>query len=504
MVSGWKAWLLLATGALAAGATGFVLVTEVVDPGADVDSSSPRSVQVDGGDEGLVIRALGDSVTAGFGYRNDGMQIGVTDLSYCGTNSADSSCQDPDGVAYPAVFAARQGGSDFENLAESGSTGADWLGEGKALSSTLEDVVEADPDMTVLTIGANPMLQKFLTGGDRFCATTLTATAARTCVQAALVREEVLVRLTRIYATLLATPEDGRNGLVVVFQYPETVPPSALGVRVQLLVEELRSTIEQAAETVREADARKGERLVIADPGPFLEHGCTASEPWILRVDTCIHPNAAGHEQLANVLDGILADRLDPEPPGSGSEEEEYATPGTSCGVTEADAVKTSVPGDRFDSRLGVTRGELACSEIEDLFERYATDTGECERSGAGTCFQQYRGWICVGPTVGAFPRNFSCYREQEVDSGRTEVVGLYAKETTPTVADSHCGDTNEGGGPFEIEANFDCRAARRIARTASSETNYGFLCETEATGIESSRTDCMLDDARVTWINGA
>ncbi len=500
MLSGWKALLAVLGAAGALAGTTFVVVDELIDPGADAPSSG-SGASADG--DGLVIRAVGDSVTAGFGYAPGGEQISVGDLRECLPNPSSRQCQDPAGVAYPARFARRHGGADFENLAVSGSTPADWLGEGRVdLSSQLDGVVEDDPDLTVLTVGANPLLSAFLAGGDRVCATTPFEDDARECVRVALRREQLLPRLARIYATLLNTDPDGRNGLVVVFQYPETHPPSAFGVRTRILVGELRSTIERAANAVREADPDNAGRLIVADPGPFLDHGCLADAPWILRVDSCIHPNFAGHEQMANELEQIFEDRsravVETAPP----KERRFATVGTSCGVSGVENAYTSDPGDAFESRLGVSEGRLPCEKIEALFERYASDRSPCPEHGAGTCWREYGKWRCVAPTYALYPADFTCSAPGDED-GISQIVGLYAKETAAT-AERRCGSTRLGGGPYEIEANFDCQAARRIATSALVSLNFGFLCETERTGLESSRTECRLDGARLKWINGA
>jgi lysophospholipase L1-like esterase len=205
------------------------------------------------------------------------------------------------------VFARMHPGSDFENLAVSGSTPADWVGEGtRPLQATLQAVVGADPDVTALTLGGNPLLQDLLLGGDRPCVAALSREVARACIRRALIREQLVPRLERVYAALLATASDGRRGTVVVFQYPETHPISGLGLQVRVLIEELRAAIEQAAEKVRADDPDRANRLVVAEPGPFLQHQCLSSVPWILRVDSCIHPNAAGHRQLASVLEQAL------------------------------------------------------------------------------------------------------------------------------------------------------------------------------------------------------
>src|SRR5262245_7221207 len=86
----------------------------------------------EGSGSGLVIRAIGDSVTAGFGYADaDGDKFGFSELPFCASRPAHARCQDPDGVAYPARYASRVEDANFVNYAISGATAADWLGEGK-------------------------------------------------------------------------------------------------------------------------------------------------------------------------------------------------------------------------------------------------------------------------------------------------------------------------------------------------------------------------------------
>jgi lysophospholipase L1-like esterase len=502
MLFGWKQFLVLLSAVGAVAGTGYVFVDEVAHPGAN-SRHSGSALSPSSDEDGLVIRAIGDSVTAAFGYSPDGTQISLGEFPHCATQPTDPNCQDAEGTAYPAQFARRHDGSDFRSFAVSGSTPADWLGQGKTdLSSRLDAVVEADPDVTVLTLGANPLLEDFLIGGGRICATTPFKSVARACVRGALRRERLLPRLVAIYTDLLDTPPEGRNGLVVVFQYPETHPPSAFGVRTTVLIEELRSAIEHAAGAVRKAQPDEAKRLVVAEPGPFLDHGCSADTPWILRVDTCIHPNVAGHAQLASVLEGIV-DEHQSEVPEVEPIEERFATPGTSCGVHVAENLYTADPSDRFESRLGVTRGQLPCSEVEAAFERYASDRSPCPEQGAGTCWREYGKWRCVAPTYSLYPADFTCGVVGD-EKHISQIIGLYAKETTPVAGRLFCGNTRQGGGPFEIRANFDCRPARRLAKSATSDFNFGFLCQTKTTGYESSRTRCSLDDTRVEWINGA
>ena len=510
MIAGAKMWVAIGVATVAAGAGSFLGVRQLTHGG---DSGNRTRVDASRGEAPLVIRALGDSVTAAFGYSSDGQQISAGDLPYCVGGPDTPDCQDPDGVAYPAVFASKHPGSDFKNLAQSGSTPADWLGQGKALGATLADVVNADPDLTVLTLGANPLLSSFLApGSDRICATSLLTSVARACVRGALAREQVVSRLTRVYLTLLHTPPRGRNGLVVVFQYPETHPPSAYGARVSVLIAELGAAIERAADATRQAAPAEAHRLLVIDPGPFLQHGCTSSAPWILRVDTCIHPNAAGHRQLADVLERTYEGHRPRELPAPQAETAptQFASPGTSCGidsVSNARSPVTRYPNDTIEARLGVTQGRLPCTLVDGLFESYATDASPCEHQGAGTCTQTVQGWLCSGETEALFPMIFACHpSERDWRNSTPPVVGLLVEETTPQTDDSSCSNANQGGGPFGITANFDCRAAERIASAISADPgdNYGFLCKSSQTSFESEQTECSLDSDRLQWTNGA
>lgn len=485
---------------VAAATAGYFLVDAI-------DGEDPEPAASTG--SGLVIRALGDSVTAGFGYADrDGDEFGFTELPFCASRAAHPRCQDPDGVAYPARFAATVEDANFQSYATSGSTPADWLGEGKKaelnarLEASLAKVVAADPDVTVLTLGANPLLDSFLTDvGRRLCASTTSREKARACIRKALAEEHAEVRLQRIYELLLDTKPDGRRGLVVVFQYPESRPPSAIGVNVAVLVEELRAVISRAVALAIAADPGNRNRLVIAEPGPFLVHGCDDEEPWILDVDTCIHPNAVGHERLAAVLAAVVAAHRDAAARPAPDRPERFAEPGVSCGVYAAEHTGA---WQAFESRLAVARGRAPCAELEGLVERYMIKSPTCTiANGASSCALRIgSGWDCtVAGGVWFRPANIACERRGDRDRVY-DFVGLLPAETTPTTFRYECGDSGEGGGPFNVRANFACEEAMRVA--ASLDHKFGFRCRAEATGLESSHSVCTLDAARVEWDNGA
>lgn len=264
------------------------------------------------------VRAIGDSVTAAWGhYPGDrGEEVPVTEIAACvPPPTPNGLCQSPRTVAYPAVFAKERGipraRPGFENLAIAGADPVDWL-PGGPFADRLDRVVADDPDLTVLTLGANPLLIRFLfpnhaEGGA--CVRKDEEEEIRRCVQASLAKFMVVDRLTRVYTRLLATDEEGKQGLVVVFQYHETVPITLRGTRVDILFELLGGAISTAVERARELRPEDADRLLLIEPPSFAGHDCEADDRWVLVNDSCIHPSAAGHRAYARALEEAV-----PEP----------------------------------------------------------------------------------------------------------------------------------------------------------------------------------------------
>ena len=257
---------------------------------------------------GYELRAIGDSVTAGWGHFPRGRRVPAAALilGRCiPPPLPNGRCQSPRKVAYPAVYAARAGiplgRPAFDNLAVAGADPIDWL-EGP-FADELESVVADDPDLTVLTLGANPLLTDFIDFTDRRGGACIRGPRPRDCIEAALRQFQVVARLSRVYQRLLDTPADGKRGSVVVFQYhrtqPATVPPD----RVEILFEELRAAISRAVADARERRPQDAGRLLLVETPSFEGHHCGDPDPWVLSADTCIHPSAAGHEQFARALE---------------------------------------------------------------------------------------------------------------------------------------------------------------------------------------------------------
>jgi lysophospholipase L1-like esterase len=194
------------------------------------------------------MRAIGDSVTAGFGYFGNGDPMPLDDLlackpatvvtNRCSSNSdAGPNYTGPpswnldfglsNNVAWPAQFAnGWQGGGHisapvmFQNRAVTGSAPSDWLPSG-LLNGELNAIVAEDPDLIAMTMGANPLLDDLLltTEGEE-CSFETTVAELEACVQTFFNQEDLSTRLQQIYTAVLGAPD----AEVVVFEYHLAIP----------------------------------------------------------------------------------------------------------------------------------------------------------------------------------------------------------------------------------------------------------------------------------------
>ena len=312
----------------------------------------------------FTMRALGDSVTAGFGYIGDGtanaVPMAFTQLpscipptrlnDRCSSNSANGPGSGgpaswsadfglSNDVAWPAQFANAHGigASAFENRAVSGSTPADW-GAGGALNDTLAGIVADDPDLTVFTLGANPLLDTFLAGSGIGCAITLSEAAFRACVQRYVDDQQVTERVGAVIDQLLVAP----GNRVVVSQYHLVIPSATIfGVTsLRIMSQELNAAVAAAVQASPEAGERvflmapplfpvglgpgdaicptggqstavdgqsrqsepTQDELTVLDPLSF----CGSTVYWIISGDTGIHPSRLGHAQFAQALGTVV------------------------------------------------------------------------------------------------------------------------------------------------------------------------------------------------------
>lgn len=331
------------------------------------------------------MRAIGDSVTAGFGYFGDGEEMSLTDLpdcippvpvnNRCSSNSdAGPSHAGPPswsadfGLANDVSWAAQfandwQGGGHitapvmFQNRAVTGSAPSDWLPGGE-LNDELGAIVDENPDLVVMTIGANPLLSDILeSAGGESCFDSEDVEELLDCVSEYFEQANLPERLPELFETLL----EASDAEVVVLQYHLALPSVTLfnAWQVEALGDHLNSLIAAAvAATKVSLPAAKADRLTLieaqtepgdTDPakiarfnlglppdppyqtwsptydcgvvfddlvdGPSHQSDPTQDEleaahllsfcsgdPWIIDADTGIHPSRDGYAQFAAAL----------------------------------------------------------------------------------------------------------------------------------------------------------------------------------------------------------
>lgn len=252
----------------------------------------------------LRFRAIGDSVTAGFGYDYRGWEVTGSPLTGqmagCIKNTTSRYCQSPRVVSYPAFFAQKRQLTDWQNFAQSGSTLEEWLSRKGKWRPALDRVVADNPDLTALTLGANPILDYFVDPRNVGGLTCARKPDSEQCIRRELDKYATRESLNGVIRALLKAPSNH----VVVFLYQDTVPLTLSGANVRLLLNSLNTYISEAVtQVLRDPKAKARGRLKLVGPGPFAAHHCDASEPWILLADSCIHPNSLGYQQFALALD---------------------------------------------------------------------------------------------------------------------------------------------------------------------------------------------------------
>ncbi len=307
----------------------------------------------------FVMRALGDSVTAGFGFFSDGTQMSTLQLPFCipldtqmndrcssnspnGPGETEPVRWSPDyGLGNDVSWAAQaaqtfglSGTNEFQNLAVSGSAPSDWA-PGGYLNPTLRQIIQDDPNLTVMTLGANPLLSIFLTGTGAWCAFTLTDAQLRACVQKYIMAQRVGPLVAEVVRQLLTA----QNDHVVVSLYHLAIPSLTLfsARDVQIMFDEFNSAIKSAVTAL----PSYGSRVFVISPPPFFigrapgayvcpnnhaavdgpSHQSTVSQdlleldpffsfcpgpPWIISADTGIHPNRTGYGEFASALVNLV------------------------------------------------------------------------------------------------------------------------------------------------------------------------------------------------------
>jgi len=313
---------------------------------------------------GTVVRALGDSVTAGFGYYSNGAEMTIGRLLECrpaakGFNDACSSnslntssargkleyASDfglANDISWPAQWANEHGVTNYANFAVSGSEPADWAPGGE-LHATTARIESEDPDYVLMTIGANPLLSEMLFGVDNMgCAIESDLFGDyRECIEAAFAEVHLQANLKSLYADLVKNTD----ATVYLMQYHLSVPSTALAysaTQIAMMGKLLNREIAAVAAAVNprrlqvvtpphfnvgidispvypssfscselgyEVDGPSVQSVPTQDELGFLHPlsfcaGSTGDSstffPWVIGGDTGIHPSTVGYSQMAS------------------------------------------------------------------------------------------------------------------------------------------------------------------------------------------------------------
>jgi lysophospholipase L1-like esterase len=311
--------------------------------------------------DGTVVRALGDSVTAGFGFYDDGSSMTLEQLlecrpsavefdDACSSNSLNRTSEEKkvkyatdyglaNNVSWAAQWANEYGITDYKNFAISGSEPKDWAPEGE-FHSTTEQIAAEDPDYILMTMGANPLLSNMLFGVDNMgCAIYADVFGGyRECVEEAFAEVGLQKYLKALYSDLVANTE----ATIFLMQYHLSVPSTALAysaTQIAAMGQLMNREIEKVAAEVsptrlqvvapphfdvgidispvfpsRYSCSRLGFKvdgpsvqsrptqveLEVLHPLSFCEGPEDGGYPWVISGDTGIHPSGSGYEQMAS------------------------------------------------------------------------------------------------------------------------------------------------------------------------------------------------------------
>ncbi|HVW48418.1 MAG TPA: SGNH/GDSL hydrolase family protein [Solirubrobacterales bacterium] len=236
-----------------------------------------------------VVRAMGDSVTAGFGYYSDGSLMPFLSLYECKPvgQVLDDACSSnstatknglkevpyaadyglSNNVSWAAQWANEYGVTNYKNYAVSGSEPVNWA-PGGSLYATTRKIEAEDPDYILMTIGANPILADTLFGLEPMeCAleSDLFGGYAE-CVEEAFESVHLRAELKRLYTELVQKTQ----ATIYLMQYHLSIPSSALLYSVTQIAEMGKLMNATIAEVAGEVDAAAGsQRLQVVSPPHF-------------------------------------------------------------------------------------------------------------------------------------------------------------------------------------------------------------------------------------------
>jgi hypothetical protein len=331
------------------------VVLKVVRPWATLTPAGAVSTP------GPVVRAMGDSVTAGFGFYGNGSPMGLLELYECkpfgevlddacssnSTATANGLKEVPyaadyglsNNVSWAAQWANEYGVRNYKNYAISGSEPTNWA-PGGSLYPTTEKIEAEDPDYILMTIGANPILADTLFGlGSNVCALESDIFGGYSkCVEEAFEGVHLRTELRRLYTDLV----EKTSATIYLMQYHLSIPSSALAYSVTQIAEMAKMMNETIASVAAEVNPAR--LRVVAPPHfdvgvslepvypssytcSYLEYGVDGpsvqatptqdelevghylsfcggpqggGEPWVISADTGIHPSPVGYHQMAS------------------------------------------------------------------------------------------------------------------------------------------------------------------------------------------------------------
>jgi lysophospholipase L1-like esterase len=322
----------------------------------------PAPVQiVVGPSSRAVVRAMGDSVTAGFGYYGSGEAWPLLALPSCRpagppyndacssnselvSNSGNAFEYVPDfglagNVSWAAQWANEYGITNYENLAISGSEPKEWA-PGGILHEKTAQIESESPDYILMTVGANPLLSEVLFGRDNMgCAIYADVFGNfAECVERAFAQNHLAANLRNLYTDLV----QHTSATIYLMQYPLTVPSVAIAYTSTQIAEMGQLLDHEIAKVAGEVDPQRLQvvspphfdvgidvspvypstyscsRLGFAVDGPSVQSeptqdelevlhpfsfcaGPVPAEPaWVISGDTGIHPSATGYSQMAS------------------------------------------------------------------------------------------------------------------------------------------------------------------------------------------------------------
>jgi lysophospholipase L1-like esterase len=236
-----------------------------------------------------VVRAMGDSVTAGFGYYSDGSLMPFLSLYECKPvgEVLDDACSSnstatknglrevpyasdyglSNNVSWAAQWANEYGVTNYKNYAVSGSEPVNWA-PGGSLYGTTQKIESENPDYILMTIGANPILANTLFGLEPMqCAieSDLFGGYAE-CVEEAFESVHLHAELKRLYTDLV----EKTHATIYLMQYHLAIPSSALLYSVTQIAEMGKLMNETIAAAAKEVDAAtSSQRLQVVAPPHF-------------------------------------------------------------------------------------------------------------------------------------------------------------------------------------------------------------------------------------------